>query len=146
MDLLDTSVLNAAEKKDRSSADIARCPGDGSLRSITEAKGAFEMTSHDYQRTQRIHGGMWMPEADEMRLTVASEGCSAVDAVSVLESAAWVAWNASYHAEDGSVFRNLGRAFYQEALHERIATLFAKLDTQNARLDALYSDPFLERR
>jgi hypothetical protein len=81
-----------------------------------------------------------------MRVRVTSGRGSMVDAAVALEHAGWVAWNTSYHTEHGTVYRDLSRAFYREALHERIAQLFAALDAQNARLDDLLGDSASERK
>lgn len=56
---------------------------------------------------------------------------------SALQGDAWTAWNASYHEPDGEGYRALARSLYQQDVHERILAQFARLDEQNARLDAL---------
>lgn len=56
-----------------------------------------------------------------------------------LQGDAWAAWNASYHEANSDAYRALGHALYHQAWQERINAQFAKLDEQNARLDALLS-------
>lgn len=50
---------------------------------------------------------------------------------------AWAAWNASYHEPNADAYRALARALYLQDMHERIVSQFAKLDEQNAQLDAV---------
>jgi hypothetical protein len=58
--------------------------------------------------------------------------------ISPLQGEAWEAWNASYHAEiNREAHRALGRALYELDVHERITSLLAQLDEQNALLDSL---------
>jgi hypothetical protein len=57
--------------------------------------------------------------------------------ISSLQGDAWEAWNASYAAPDRDVYRAVSLALYQQDVHQRITTLFARSDEQNARLDAL---------
>ena len=57
--------------------------------------------------------------------------------VSQLQGDAWAAWNASFHAEEKDAYRTVGRALYAQDIHERITTLFARSDAQNAFLDAV---------
>lgn len=59
--------------------------------------------------------------------------------LSATQGDAWAAWNASYHEANGDVFRALGTALYMQDWRERIAAQLAKLDEQNALLDALLS-------
>jgi hypothetical protein len=54
-----------------------------------------------------------------------------------LRGDAWAAWNASYHEPNAEAYRALALALYQQDVRERIAEQFARLDEQNARLDAL---------
>jgi len=58
---------------------------------------------------------------------------------SPLQVDAWAAWNASYHEPTADAYRALARALYQQDVQERIRAQFARLDEQNARLDALLS-------
>ncbi len=60
--------------------------------------------------------------------------------ISQLQGDAWAAWNASYHAEDRSVYREVSRALYSQDVHERVSALFARSDEQNAQLDALLEE------
>lgn len=57
--------------------------------------------------------------------------------ISRLQGDAWAAWNASFHAEEKDVYRTLGRDLYAQDVHERIETLFARSDAQNAFLDMI---------
>jgi hypothetical protein len=57
--------------------------------------------------------------------------------ISRLQGDAWAAWNASFYAEEKDAYRTVGRALYAQDIHERITTLFARSDAQNAFLDAL---------
>lgn len=57
--------------------------------------------------------------------------------ISRLQGDAWAAWNASYHAPMPDMYRTLSLSLYKQALHQRIQTLFVRLDEQNAQLDAL---------
>jgi hypothetical protein len=59
--------------------------------------------------------------------------------ISRLQGDAWAAWNASFHAEEKDVYRIVGRALYEQDVHERIQTLFARSDAQNAFLDDLFA-------
>lgn len=59
------------------------------------------------------------------------------DAISPLQGDAWAAWNASYHAPVSDAYRVMSHALYQQDVHERIESLFARSDAQNAELDAL---------
>ncbi len=58
---------------------------------------------------------------------------------SPLQGDGWAAWNASYHEPNAEAYRALARALYRQDLQERIMAQFARLDEQNARLDALLS-------
>jgi hypothetical protein len=58
---------------------------------------------------------------------------------SPLQGDAWAAWNASYHEPNADAYRALARALYRQDVQERIMAQFARLDEQNARLDALLS-------
>jgi hypothetical protein len=58
-------------------------------------------------------------------------------AISPTHGDAWAAWNASYHEPNKDVYRTLGHALYRQAWHERIAAQLARLDEQNALLDAI---------
>jgi squalene cyclase len=60
--------------------------------------------------------------------------------ISFMQSEAWAAWNDSYHVPDGETYRALGRELYRQDVHERIAAMFARLDEQNAQLDAITSE------
>ena len=57
--------------------------------------------------------------------------------ISALQGQAWTAWNESYHVEDRHTYQSLGRELYAQDMHERIETLFARSDEQNAMLDSL---------
>jgi len=57
--------------------------------------------------------------------------------ISSLQGDAWEAWNASYAAPDRDVYRAVSLALYQQDMHQRISTLFARSDEQNARLESL---------
>lgn len=57
--------------------------------------------------------------------------------MSALQGEAWAAWNASYHEANADAYRALALALYQQDVRDRIAAQFARLDEQNARLDAL---------
>jgi len=57
--------------------------------------------------------------------------------VSELQGDAWAAWNASYHEPDSDALRAIAEALYRQDVHERIQALFARLDEQNAQVDAL---------
>jgi hypothetical protein len=59
------------------------------------------------------------------------------DTVSPLQAQAWKAANTAYHVPDGEPYRAAGIDLYQQATHERIQELLARLDAQNAYLDAL---------
>ncbi len=59
------------------------------------------------------------------------------DRVSALQGDAWAAWNASYHEPNSEIYRALGTALYLQDWRERIHAQLAKLDEQNAKLDAL---------
>jgi hypothetical protein len=61
-------------------------------------------------------------------------------AISRLQGDAWAAWNASYHAEERDLYRDVSRALYNQDVQERIRTLFARSDAQNTLLDALLAD------
>jgi hypothetical protein len=54
-----------------------------------------------------------------------------------LQAAAWELCNASYQTPAGAAYREAGLALYRAAWHERIASVFARLDEQNRRLDAV---------
>jgi len=54
-----------------------------------------------------------------------------------LQGEAWAAWNASYHTSTPDIYRAAGLALYQQAIGERIQSLFARLDEQNAQLDEM---------
>jgi hypothetical protein len=56
--------------------------------------------------------------------------------VSFLQARAWTIANTSYRASGGAAYRAYARELYDEDLHERITALFAKLDQQNAQVDA----------
>ena len=70
-------------------------------------------------------------------VTQAATPCRAC--ASPLQVDAWAAWNASYHEPTADAYRALARALYQQDVQERIRAQFARLDEQNARLDALLS-------
>lgn len=57
--------------------------------------------------------------------------------VSALQGDAWAVWNASYHAEEREPFHTLSLALYQQDIHLRVESLFARSDKQNALLDSL---------
>ncbi|GAC1329786.1 MAG: hypothetical protein NVS2B16_17510 [Chloroflexota bacterium] len=57
--------------------------------------------------------------------------------VSHLTGEAWAAWNASYYGTHADAYRVVGATLYRHALSEKIQALYARLDEQNARLDAL---------
>jgi hypothetical protein len=57
--------------------------------------------------------------------------------ISDLQGEAWAVWNASYHSEARDAYRAVGRALYRQDVHNRISSLFARLDEQNHQLDAL---------
>lgn len=57
--------------------------------------------------------------------------------ISRLQSDAWAAWNASYHDPLPDAYRAVSLALYRQAVGERIQALFARLDEQNTRLDAV---------
>jgi hypothetical protein len=59
--------------------------------------------------------------------------------VSQLQVDAWAAWNASYHEPSADAYRALGNALYHQTWRECITVQLARLDEQNARLDALLS-------
>ena len=65
--------------------------------------------------------------------------CAAYHAASIarLQADAWAVWNASYDAPVPEAYRTVGLALYQQAVDQRIQTLFARSDEQNAQLDAL---------
>jgi hypothetical protein len=60
--------------------------------------------------------------------------------VSSLQGDAWAAWNASYHEGNPEAYQALARALYRQDVHERIAAQLARLDEQNALLDALLEE------
>jgi len=60
--------------------------------------------------------------------------------VSELQGDAWAAWNASYHEPQPDVLRALAEALYRQDVRERIEALFARLDEQNRRVDALLNE------
>lgn len=57
--------------------------------------------------------------------------------ISELQSNAWAAWNASYAAEEKDLYHEVSRDLYRQAVHEKVTTLFARSDEQNALLDTL---------
>ena len=57
--------------------------------------------------------------------------------ISRLQGDAWAAWNASFHAEAKDAYQTVGNALYAQDIHERIETLFARSDAQNAFLDSV---------
>lgn len=59
------------------------------------------------------------------------------DTITPLQAQAWKAANTAYHVPDGEPYRAAGIDLYQQATHERIQELLARLDAQNAYLDAL---------
>jgi hypothetical protein len=59
------------------------------------------------------------------------------DTVLPLQAQAWKAANTAYHVPDGEAYRAAGINLYQEAMHERVQELLARLDAQNAYLDAV---------
>jgi hypothetical protein len=56
--------------------------------------------------------------------------------VSSVQLMAWFMANWGYQVPDGSIYRAEAVKLYQEDMHERITTLFADLDAQNARICA----------
>jgi hypothetical protein len=56
--------------------------------------------------------------------------------ISPLQEQAWTIANQGYHEPGGDAYRALARELYEEDLHESILALFARLDEQNALLDA----------
>ena len=64
--------------------------------------------------------------------------------ISPLTGEAWAAFNASYHEPHVDAYRVVGSTLYQHAMSERIQSLFARLDEQNARLDALLAERSLQ--
>jgi hypothetical protein len=56
--------------------------------------------------------------------------------ISALQAEAWEVCNQGYGAPDGDSYRALGVELYQQDLRERIRALFARLDQQNAEMDA----------
>ena len=61
----------------------------------------------------------------------------AVFSISRLQGDAWAAWNASFYAEEKDIYQSVGRELYAQDVHERIETLFARSDAQNAFLDMM---------
>jgi hypothetical protein len=59
--------------------------------------------------------------------------------ISRLQGEAWAAWNASYSAPVRDAYRSVGRALYQQDIHERISHLFARSDEQNRYLDLMFN-------
>lgn len=57
--------------------------------------------------------------------------------ISPLQAEAWEVANRSYHVPDGTLYRDLGLALYRKDMQQRIKELLARLDEQNAHLDAL---------
>lgn len=57
--------------------------------------------------------------------------------ISSLQGDAWASWNASYHQSQRDIHRDVARMFYEQDMRERITTLFARLDEQNACLDRM---------
>jgi hypothetical protein len=64
---------------------------------------------------------------------------SSFSQISSLQGDAWAAWNASFYVEEKDVYRTVGRALYEQDVHERIENLFARSDAQNDLLDELLS-------
>lgn len=62
-------------------------------------------------------------------------GEQSIASISALQAEAWAAWNASYHTPAREAYRALGNTLYQQDVHERIESLFARLDQQNSELD-----------
>jgi hypothetical protein len=56
--------------------------------------------------------------------------------ISALQAEAWEICNQGYSVPDGDSYRALGVELYQQDLRERIRALFARLDQQNAEMDA----------
>lgn len=53
-------------------------------------------------------------------------------------SEAWAAYNASFGAPDGQIYRSIGRDLYRQALRERFDELFRRSDQQNQLLDLVW--------
>lgn len=49
---------------------------------------------------------------------------------------AWEAYNQAFHVGDPESYRRLGRDLYDQAIAEKIKSLFAKGDEQNSIIDA----------
>jgi len=56
--------------------------------------------------------------------------------ISLLQVQAWEVANAAYMVPNGEAYRAYARELYEEDLHERILALFARLDDQNAQVEA----------
>jgi len=57
--------------------------------------------------------------------------------ISDLQAEAWAMCNQGYGVPDGATYRALGVELYQQDLRERIRALYARLDQQNAEMDAV---------
>ena len=60
--------------------------------------------------------------------------------ISPLQDEAWKVLNASFHTPEREELRERGRALYQQDLRNRVSRLYARLDEQNARLDAILTE------
>jgi hypothetical protein len=58
-----------------------------------------------------------------------------VKAAEQLQSEAWTAYNAAFHAPEGEEYRRAGRELYQRVLQERLTALYLRGDEQNFILD-----------
>ncbi|GAC1473463.1 MAG: hypothetical protein PVSMB7_27480 [Chloroflexota bacterium] len=59
--------------------------------------------------------------------------------LSPLQIEAWEVWNASFHVDVPDAYRGLAEELYHQDVLGRIAALYARLDEQNAQLDAIVS-------
>jgi hypothetical protein len=53
-----------------------------------------------------------------------------------LQTEAWTAFNAAFHAPDGEEYRRAGRELYRRMMEEQMLALFTRGDEQNRILDA----------
>jgi hypothetical protein len=71
------------------------------------------------------------------RATVGDKLDQPSESIAMLRDAAWALCNAGYDAPDPHLYRSAGQVLYRKAFQEGVMTLFARLDAQNRRLDAL---------
>lgn len=79
----------------------------------------------------RVLNGMSDPEMrNTMKDPATAVQCAAYHAASIarLQADAWAVWNASYDAPVPEAYRTVGLALYQQAVDQRIQTLFARSD------------------